>query len=80
MIYLIAYTKEAVMRQTECFNINQCMLSVMTVNVKLELTAYLLGIDECRHVIFYFILLHNIRNSQHSEYCNFLKSSWEIDE
>ena len=32
---------------TEYFNINLRILSVMTVNVKVELTAYLLSIDNC---------------------------------
>ena len=55
MIYIIVYTKEAVMRQTECFNINRCILSIMTVYVELELTAYLLSVDDCRHIVSSFI-------------------------
>ena len=39
----------------ECFNINRCILSIMTVYVELELTAYLLGIDYGRHIVFSFI-------------------------
>ena len=30
-------------------------MSIMTVYVELELTAYLLSVDDCRHVIFSFI-------------------------
>ena len=55
VIYIIVYTKEAVMWQTECFNINRCILSIMTVYVELELTAYLLSVDDCRHVMISFI-------------------------
>ena len=43
------------MRQTECFNINRCILSIMTVNVELELTAYLLGINYGRYIVSSFI-------------------------
>ncbi len=55
MIYIIVYTKETVVRQTECFNIYKWILGIMTVNVKLELTVNLLRIDESRHTIFSFI-------------------------
>ena len=43
------------MRQTECLNINRCILSIMAVYVELELTAYQLSVDDCRHVIISFI-------------------------
>ena len=55
MIYIIVYTKETVVRKTECFNIYRWILDIMTVNVKLELTVNLLRIDESRHTIFSFI-------------------------
>lgn len=50
MIYFIVNTEEAVVRQTECFNFNWCILSIMTVYVKLELSAYLLSIDNGRDI------------------------------
>ena len=41
--------------KTECLNINRCILSIMTVYVELELTVYLLSVDNRRHVIISFI-------------------------
>lgn len=61
MIDIVINAKEAVMRQAECRNSNRCILGIMSVNIKLELTTYLLGIDDGRHIAFSLV-----KQCQHS--------------
>ena len=69
----------------ECFNINRCILSIMTVYVELELTAYLLSVDDCRHVIISFIeqcqysLVNIVVNKDNTFLCTLYKSTNAID-
>ena len=57
----------------------------MTVNVKLELTAYLLSVDDCRHVIISFIeqcqysLVNIVVNKDNTFLCTLYKSTNAID-